>query len=211
MRHRRALAGLWAILSLPALLAALTVLPVPAAVPSRWAGPTADGYATGPAFASTLLTTVVIVALLAAGTALLRRVVPAAWSRWAVALLAAVAWGAVAAALVHDPDILVLDEPFSGLDPLAVDVVVSAIAEHAARGVPVLFSSHQLEVVERLCDRVAIINEGRVEQVGTPDQLYDEPANDFVMSFLGEVTSLSMSSAPVFHSSSPQSVSPYHV
>ena len=96
MRHRRALAGLWAILSLPALLAALTALSVPAVVPSRWAGPTADGYASGPGFAATLLTTVIIVALLAAGTALLRRVVPPAWSRWVVAVLAALGWGAVA-------------------------------------------------------------------------------------------------------------------
>lgn len=96
MRHRRALAGLWAILPLPAMLAALSLLPVPPVVPERWAGPTADGYATGPGFAATLLTTVVVVALLAAGTALLRRVVPPAWSRWAVAVLAAVGWGAVA-------------------------------------------------------------------------------------------------------------------
>lgn len=96
MRHRRALAGLWAILPLPALLGALTVLPIPPVVRYRWAGPASMGYATGPGFASTLLTAVVVVALLAAGTALLRRVVPAAWSRWAVAVLAAVGWGAVA-------------------------------------------------------------------------------------------------------------------
>lgn len=95
MRHRRALAGLWAILPLPALLAALTLLPVPAVVPRHWSGPTADGYATGPGFASALLSTVVIVALLAAGTALLQRVVPPAWSRWALALLGALGWGAV--------------------------------------------------------------------------------------------------------------------
>ncbi|QFG69393.1 hypothetical protein [Ornithinimicrobium pratense] len=95
MRHRRALAGLWAILPLPALLAALTLRPVPAVVPRHWSGPTADGYVTGPGFASALLSTVVLVALFAAGTALLRRVVPPAWSRWALALLGALGWGAV--------------------------------------------------------------------------------------------------------------------
>lgn len=84
----------------------------------------------------------------------------------------------VAAALVHNPDILVLDEPFSGLDPLAVDVVVSAIAEHAARGVPVLFSSHQLEVVERLCDDLVIIADGRIRAAGEREALRDQYSGD---------------------------------
>lgn len=96
MRHRRALAGLWAITPLPALLAAVTLLPVPALVPGRWAGQGGASLTTGPAFASTLLTTVVVVALLSAGSALLQRAVPPAWSRWALAGLAAVGWGAVA-------------------------------------------------------------------------------------------------------------------
>lgn len=77
----------------------------------------------------------------------------------------------VAAALVHEPDVLILDEPFSGLDPLAVDEVVKVIAEHAARGVPVLFSSHQLEVVERLCDDLVIIAGGKVRAAGEREQL----------------------------------------
>lgn len=77
----------------------------------------------------------------------------------------------IAAALVHEPDVLILDEPFSGLDPLAVDEVVTVISEHAARGVPVLFSSHQLEVVERLCDDLVIIAEGRVAASGERDEL----------------------------------------
>src|SRR3712207_9095683 len=53
----------------------------------------------------------------------------------------------VAAALVHDPEVLVLDEPFSGLDPLAVEVMVDVLRDRAAAGVPVLFSSHQLDLV----------------------------------------------------------------
>jgi ABC-2 type transport system ATP-binding protein len=80
----------------------------------------------------------------------------------------------VAAALVHDPDVLIMDEPFSGLDPLAVDEVVAVIAEHAARGVPVLFSSHQLEVVERLCDDLVIIADGKVRASGEREALREQ-------------------------------------
>src|SRR5699024_1776903 len=57
----------------------------------------------------------------------------------------------IAAAMVHDPVALILDEPFSGLDPLAVDTTVEVLRDAAAAGAPVLFSSHQLDVVERLC------------------------------------------------------------
>jgi ABC-2 type transport system ATP-binding protein len=77
----------------------------------------------------------------------------------------------IAAALVHDPQVLVLDEPFSGLDPLAVDVVVGVLAEYAASGVPVLFSSHQLELVERLCDDLVIISGGRIRAAGGREEL----------------------------------------
>ncbi len=72
----------------------------------------------------------------------------------------------VAAALVHDPDLLVLDEPFSGLDPLAIDAMGALLRERAAAGVPVLFSSHQLELIERLCDDIVIIDSGRVLVAG---------------------------------------------
>ena len=67
----------------------------------------------------------------------------------------------LAAALVHEPDVLVLDEPFSGLDPVGVDVLAEVLQGEAARGVPVVFSSHQLELVERLCDEYVLIDEGR--------------------------------------------------
>lgn len=77
----------------------------------------------------------------------------------------------VAAALVHDPEVLVLDEPFSGLDPMAVEVVQGVLAERAAQGVPVLFSSHQLDVVERLCDDLVIIAGGRIRASGTREDL----------------------------------------
>jgi len=77
----------------------------------------------------------------------------------------------LAAALVHDPDVLVLDEPFSGLDPVAVDVMSEVLAEKASQGVPVIFSSHQLELVERLCHRVGIVVRGHMQECGTVDEL----------------------------------------
>jgi ABC-2 type transport system ATP-binding protein len=75
------------------------------------------------------------------------------------------------AALVHDPELLVLDEPFSGLDPVGVDVLSEVLRERARAGVPVVFSSHQLELVERLCDAVAIVRGGRVVASGTVAEL----------------------------------------
>ncbi|WP_144764850.1 ABC transporter ATP-binding protein [Curtobacterium sp. 9128] len=77
----------------------------------------------------------------------------------------------VAAALAHRPEVLVLDEPFSGLDPMAVDTVLGVLREAAADGVPVLFSSHQLDVVERLCDDVVVIADGRIRAAGPQEEL----------------------------------------
>jgi ABC-2 type transport system ATP-binding protein len=77
----------------------------------------------------------------------------------------------LAASLVHDPHILVLDEPFSGLDPVAVDVMSQVLREKAAEGIPVLFSSHQLDLVERLCDRVGIVRSGQMVAMGAVDEL----------------------------------------
>lgn len=77
----------------------------------------------------------------------------------------------LAAALVHDPVALILDEPFSGLDPVGVDVMAGVLQERAAAGVPVVFSSHQLELVERLCDAVAIVKDGRLVASGSVDEL----------------------------------------
>ncbi|WP_159626300.1 ABC transporter ATP-binding protein [Actinomyces sp. zg296] len=77
----------------------------------------------------------------------------------------------LAAALVGDPALLILDEPFSGLDPVAVEVMSDVIRERAAAGVPTLFSSHQLDVVERLVDRVIIIRSGGLVADGTVEEL----------------------------------------
>jgi len=68
----------------------------------------------------------------------------------------------LAAALVHTPELLVLDEPFAGLDPVAVRMLAQVLRDEAARGAAVLFSSHQLDLVEDICEGVAIIDHGRV-------------------------------------------------
>lgn len=77
----------------------------------------------------------------------------------------------LAAALVFDPDVLVLDEPFSGLDPVAVDVMSDVLTEKAQQGVPVIFSSHQLDLVQRLCDTVGIIAKGEMRALGSVEEL----------------------------------------
>ncbi|HWD08881.1 MAG TPA: ATP-binding cassette domain-containing protein [Actinomycetota bacterium] len=77
----------------------------------------------------------------------------------------------LAVALVHGPRLMVLDEPFAGLDPAAVDSLSGVITDRAAEGVGVLFSSHQLELVERLCRHVVIVEKGKVLASGTLDDL----------------------------------------
>ncbi|GAA2301509.1 ATP-binding cassette domain-containing protein [Glycomyces scopariae] len=77
----------------------------------------------------------------------------------------------LAVSLVHDPEVLILDEPFSGLDPIAVDVMGTALRDRAAAGAPVIFSSHQLDLIERLCDSVVIIGNGRIIASGSVDEL----------------------------------------
>jgi len=77
----------------------------------------------------------------------------------------------VAASILHRPAALVLDEPFSGLDPLAVDVMADLLRDEVARGVPLLFSSHQLDLVERLCDDLVILSAGRVVAAGSSQEL----------------------------------------
>ena len=73
----------------------------------------------------------------------------------------------LAAALVHEPELLVLDEPFSGLDPIGVETMAEVLQERAAEGTAVLFSSHQLDLVEDICDDVAIIHRGRIVKSGS--------------------------------------------
>jgi ABC-2 type transport system ATP-binding protein len=77
----------------------------------------------------------------------------------------------LAAALVHGPEMLVLDEPLSGLDPAAIDAVGQVLVDQARAGCCVLLSSHQLDMVEDLCERVTIIDHGRLVVAGTVDEL----------------------------------------
>jgi ABC-2 type transport system ATP-binding protein len=77
----------------------------------------------------------------------------------------------LAAALVHEPDLLVLDEPFAGLDPVAVRTLAEILRGEAARGAAVLFSSHQLDLVQDICEEVAIIDHGRIVATGDVDAL----------------------------------------
>jgi ABC-2 type transport system ATP-binding protein len=77
----------------------------------------------------------------------------------------------LAAALVHHPEVLVLDEPFSGLDPVGVGEMGEVLRQAAAGGATILFSSHQLDLVEGLCSDVAIINAGRIVARGDLEQV----------------------------------------
>jgi ABC-2 type transport system ATP-binding protein len=77
----------------------------------------------------------------------------------------------LAAALVSRPEVLILDEPFSGLDPVGVDSLAEGLLDQVREGVPVVFSSHQLDLVERLCDSVGILAGGSMVATGTVEEL----------------------------------------
>lgn len=85
---------------------------------------------------------------------------------------------AIACALLPDPDLLVLDEPLSGLDAPSTAIVKELLRAWAARGRSVLYTSHLLDVVERVCDRMAIMAEGRVLSVGSMDELRQRAGRD---------------------------------
>ena len=78
---------------------------------------------------------------------------------------------ALAAALIHAPRLLVLDEPFESVDPVSAMTVVQILKDFAAAGGTVLLSSHSMELVERICDHVAVIVEGRLIAGGTVDEV----------------------------------------
>ena len=77
----------------------------------------------------------------------------------------------IIASVLGDPLALILDEPFSGLDPAAVDQMSELLREHTSRGGPVLFSSHQLDLVDRLCDSIVVLHQGRVVARGSSEEL----------------------------------------
>ena len=90
------------------------------------------------------------------------------------------------AALVHDPEVLVLDEPLAGLDPTGVDAISEVLVEQAHLGRCVLFSSHQLDLVEDLCESVIIIDHGRLVASGTVDELATRGARRLVVRVEGD-------------------------
>jgi ABC-2 type transport system ATP-binding protein len=86
----------------------------------------------------------------------------------------------LAAAMVHAPEVLVLDEPFAGLDPVAVDFLSGVIVDHARSGRVLLFSSHQLDLVEDLCESITLLHRGRVVLQGDLRQLKAESTDRYL-------------------------------
>jgi sulfate transport system ATP-binding protein len=98
---------------------------------------------------------------------------------------------ALARALAVEPTVLLLDEPFGALDAKVRKELRDWLRRlHDEVHVTTVFVTHDQEEAMEVADEIVVINDGRVEQIGTPDELYDEPANDFVMGFLGETTTL---------------------
>ena len=77
----------------------------------------------------------------------------------------------VMGAILHEPDVWILDEPLTGLDPKSAYDLKEMMKEHAKKGKTVFFSTHVLEVAEKICDRIAIINKGKLIAVGTIDEI----------------------------------------
>jgi sulfate transport system ATP-binding protein len=98
---------------------------------------------------------------------------------------------ALARALAVSPDVLLLDEPFGALDAQVRKELRAWLRRlHDEVHVTTVFVTHDQEEAMEVADEIVVINDGRVEQIGTPSDLYDRPANEFVMSFLGPVTRL---------------------
>jgi sulfate transport system ATP-binding protein len=98
---------------------------------------------------------------------------------------------ALARALAVEPEVLLLDEPFGALDAQVRKELRDWLRRlHDEVHVTTVFVTHDQEEAMEVADKIAVINNGQVEQVGTPEELYDKPANDFVMAFLGPVTKL---------------------
>ncbi|GAA3526886.1 TOBE-like domain-containing protein [Aeromicrobium panaciterrae] len=98
---------------------------------------------------------------------------------------------ALARALAIEPTVLLLDEPFGALDAKVRKELRDWLRRlHDEMHVTTVFVTHDQEEALEVADSLVIINEGRIEQIGSPDDLYDRPASDFVLSFLGPVTTL---------------------
>lgn len=96
--------------------------------------------------------------------------------------------------IIHNPELLILDEPFSGLDPINVEILKEAIIELNEQGTTIIFSSHRLEHIEELCNKVAILNDGRLKAYGTITEVKNKLqyksiviASDIDMSYLKDI------------------------
>lgn len=94
----------------------------------------------------------------------------------------------VMGALIHNPSVWILDEPLTGLDPKSAFELKEMMREHAAAGNSVLFSTHVLEVAEKLCDRIGIINHGRQVYLGTLEALKEKYPNETLENIFLEIT-----------------------
>jgi sulfate transport system ATP-binding protein len=98
---------------------------------------------------------------------------------------------ALARALAIEPRVLLLDEPFGALDARVRKDLRRWLREvHQKTGLTTIFVTHDQDEAMELADRVVVLNEGRIEQIGTPEELYDQPASPFVISFVGEAVAL---------------------
>jgi len=85
------------------------------------------------------------------------------------------------AALVHDPDLLILDEPFQGLDPINTEMLKGILLSEQARGKTIILSTHDMNQVEEMCNRILLINHGRVVLYGSLDEIQDRYAQHAVI------------------------------
>src|SRR5205807_4793272 len=99
---------------------------------------------------------------------------------------------ALARALVYRPSLLLMDEPLGALDKkLREQLQLEIKRVHRERAISVLYVTHDQEEALTMSDRIAVFNGGRIEQIGTPEQLYDRPATRFVAGFIGDTNFLS--------------------
>lgn len=94
---------------------------------------------------------------------------------------------AIISALLHDPKLIIMDEPFVGLDPKAAHLLKQLMREHCDKGGAIFFSTHVLEVAEKLCDRVAIIRGGKLVTAGTMEEVRGDSSLEDVFLELEEV------------------------
>jgi ABC-2 type transport system ATP-binding protein len=95
----------------------------------------------------------------------------------------------ISAALLHDPDVLLFDEPLSGLDANAARTIKDVVRGLADRGKTVLYCSHMLDIVERLCDRVIILDQGKMVADGTPSDLMNSTHRETLETVFRSLTS----------------------